>query len=157
MAAINQPLVAERKMTSTADLPEYAVETKALTKIYKASGSGPPKQVLSDVDLAVTRGSIFGLLGPNGAGKTSLLRVLSGVWPAAEGAVVALPAAPRVLFVPQRAYTPPQASLAELLLYPAPPSAANAAAAAGGGARMLEALGWAGLAHLASTPAALRD
>jgi len=79
MAAINQPLVAERKMAPTADLPEYAVETKALTKIYKASGSGPPKQALSDVDLAVPRGSIFGLLGPNGAGKSTLINILAGL------------------------------------------------------------------------------
>ena len=51
-------------MTPTADLPEYAVETEALTKVYKPSGSAPPKKALSEVDLAVPRGSIFGLLGP---------------------------------------------------------------------------------------------
>lgn len=121
-----------------------------------APGAEGAPLLLQGLSLRLLKGQRLLVRGPNGAGKTSLLRVLSGVWPAAEGAVVALPAAPRVLFVPQRAYTPPQASLAELLLYPAPPSAADAAAAAADGARMLEALDWAGLAHLASTPAALR-
>ncbi len=34
---------------------------------------------LTDVDLVVPRGSIFGILGPNGAGKTTFLKVLSGL------------------------------------------------------------------------------
>ncbi len=37
------------------------------------------KTVLSDIQLKIPRGSIFGLLGPNGAGKTSLIRILNGI------------------------------------------------------------------------------
>ncbi len=33
--------------------------------------------VLDGVDLAISRGTIFGLLGPNGAGKTTLVRILA--------------------------------------------------------------------------------
>ena len=66
-------------MTPTAELPQYAVETEALTKIYKSSGSAPPKKALSEVDLSVPRGSIFGLLGPNGAGKSTLINILAGL------------------------------------------------------------------------------
>ncbi len=79
MVAVNQPLVAEREMTPIAELPEHAVETEALTKIYKASGTAPPKKALSEVDLAVPRGSIFGLLGPNGPGKSTLINILAGL------------------------------------------------------------------------------
>ena len=138
-----------------ADGSDAVLELSGLGVAPPGAAEGAPL-LLQGLSLRLLKGQRLLVRGPNGAGKTSLLRVLSGVWPAAEGAVVALPAAPRVLFVPQRAYTPPQASLAELLLYPAPPSAADAAAAAADGARMLEALDWAGLAHLASTPAALR-
>ena len=79
MVSVNQPLVVYLPMSSSANLPEYAVETEALTKIYKASGSAPPKKALSAVNLAVSRGSIFGLLGPNGAGKSTLINILAGL------------------------------------------------------------------------------
>ncbi len=100
------------------------------------------------------RPRLFPATRPNGAGKTSLLRVLSGVWPAAAGSVAALPPPERVLFLPQRPYAPPTASLRDMLLYPRPASAEGGAVADDGA--MLGALQWAGLAHLAPTAAALR-
>jgi ABC-2 type transport system ATP-binding protein len=50
---------------------DLAIEAHGLTKSY---GSTP---VLSGLDLAVTRGSVFALLGPNGAGKTTTVRLLT--------------------------------------------------------------------------------
>ncbi len=44
-------------------------------------------QVLFDVDLEIRQGEILGLLGTNGAGKSTVLRVLSGLSPAARGQV----------------------------------------------------------------------
>jgi inositol transport system ATP-binding protein len=43
---------------------------------------------LNDVSLDVRRGEILGLLGENGAGKSTLLKILSGVQPPSEGAIV---------------------------------------------------------------------
>ena len=42
---------------------------------------------VSDVDLQVREGEVFGLIGPNGAGKTSLIDALTGYTPTAGGRV----------------------------------------------------------------------
>ncbi len=47
-----------------------AIETKHLTKVY-GSARG-----ITDVDLVVPAGVVFGFLGPNGAGKSTTIRVL---------------------------------------------------------------------------------
>ena len=62
-----------------ASLPECAVEVRGLDKRYAASGHGPPKHALIEVDLAIPRGALFGLLGPNGAGKSTLINILAGL------------------------------------------------------------------------------
>ncbi|HET9076387.1 MAG TPA: ABC transporter ATP-binding protein [Acidimicrobiales bacterium] len=42
---------------------------------------------ISDLDLAIPEGSIFGLIGPNGAGKTSSFNVITGVYQVSEGII----------------------------------------------------------------------
>ncbi len=50
------------------------IEMRGLSKNY---GSGAKQTVaLSNLDLSVNRGEIFGYLGPNGAGKTTTIRLL---------------------------------------------------------------------------------
>ena len=49
---------------------DLAVETQGLSKDY-GSGRG-----LFDLDLAISRKSVFGYLGPNGAGKTTTIKLL---------------------------------------------------------------------------------
>ncbi|MBQ5724414.1 MAG: ATP-binding cassette domain-containing protein, partial [Muribaculaceae bacterium] len=57
------------------------LEIKSLNKQY-----GQLK-ALDNVDLDVTRGSVFGLLGPNGAGKTTLLRIINSILVKDSGSV----------------------------------------------------------------------
>ena len=49
------------------------IETAGLTKIY-----GSQKSV-SDLNIHVRRGRIYGLLGRNGAGKTTTMKMLLGL------------------------------------------------------------------------------
>jgi ABC-2 type transport system ATP-binding protein len=61
---------------SSAALPDDAVAVRGLNKTYRSKGSAP-KQALIDIDLSISRGSLFGLLGPNGAGKSTLINILA--------------------------------------------------------------------------------
>ncbi|UTH74080.1 ATP-binding cassette domain-containing protein [Chromobacterium sp. IIBBL 290-4] len=45
------------------------------------------RQLLREVSLSLQPGELLMVLGPNGAGKSSLLKLLSGLWPAQEGSV----------------------------------------------------------------------
>ncbi len=69
---------ANSRPTATA-MPDYAVETRLLSKTYGARGRQPAKLALDAVSLTVPRGSFFGLLGPNGAGKSTLINILAGL------------------------------------------------------------------------------
>lgn len=66
---------------------QTAIATAGLTKHY------PGVQALSDLDLEVPAGSIYGFLGPNGAGKTTALKLLAGLTRPTKGtaAVAGIP------------------------------------------------------------------
>jgi ABC-2 type transport system ATP-binding protein len=62
-----------------AALPDYAIEVRGLSKVYRGTKKAPGKEALKGIDLQVPRGSFFGLLGPNGAGKSTLINTLGGL------------------------------------------------------------------------------
>ncbi|HEX2051240.1 MAG TPA: ABC transporter ATP-binding protein [Actinomycetota bacterium] len=45
-------------------------------------------RALSDIDLTISEGEIFGLIGPNGAGKTTLFNCVTGAYAPTEGQVL---------------------------------------------------------------------
>lgn len=45
------------------------------------------KDSLTNINLEIREGSIFGLLGPNGAGKTTLISIMCGIFSPTEGKV----------------------------------------------------------------------
>src|SRR3569832_419456 len=57
-------------------------ETSGLSHRYAQQ-----EPVLTDVNLKVPRGSIYGFLGPNGAGKTTTLRLILGLLRKQKGTV----------------------------------------------------------------------
>ncbi len=54
----------------------YAIESEALTKVYKQRWTKNEMRAVDSLSLRVEEGSTFGLLGPNGAGKTTFVKML---------------------------------------------------------------------------------
>jgi len=52
---------------------DKVIEIKNLTKVFK-NGRG-----ITDINLDINRGDIFGFLGPNGAGKTTAMKIMTGL------------------------------------------------------------------------------
>ncbi len=55
---------------------DTALVTKNLRKVYKLGRGKKEKVALSDLNIEVSAGVIFGFLGPNGAGKTTTIKLL---------------------------------------------------------------------------------
>ena len=63
----------------TGDPTAAAISIRGLTKHYGSV------EALTDLDLEVRRGEVFGFLGPNGAGKSTTIRTLLGFLHATSG------------------------------------------------------------------------
>ncbi len=62
------------------------IEIKNLLVKYPSPKRGvPPKTAVSELNLEIRSGEVFGLLGPNGAGKTTTMNVLLGFVNATAG------------------------------------------------------------------------
>lgn len=46
------------------------------------------KDLVSDVNIHVARGEIYGFLGPNGAGKTTVMKMITNLWKPTNGTVI---------------------------------------------------------------------
>lgn len=108
--------------------------------LSEASLSLPDGRVLlANAALTVAPGERVMVAGPAGCGKSTLFRAMGGLWPFAAG-TLAMPAAERTLFLPQRPYLP-IASLAAAVAYPDAPEIY-------GNERIAQALVDCGLPHL---------
>ncbi len=67
--------------------PKNAIEITNLNKTYKATGKSPANTALTDINLSIRKGSIFGLLGPNGAGKSTIINIMAGLTIKTSGSV----------------------------------------------------------------------
>lgn len=63
---------------------ETVIKTISLTKQYGK------KTVVKDLDLKVTKGSIYGFLGPNGAGKSTTMKMILGLAKPTKGSIEVL-------------------------------------------------------------------
>ena len=74
----------------------FIVEVRGLTKRYAGVTAA------DNVNLAISRGEVFGIIGPNGAGKSTLVGLIGGAVKPSSGTIIyageditALPAAER--------------------------------------------------------------
>ena len=66
-----------------------AIETRNLTKIYKATLDTPEVRSLEGLDLSVAENEVYGFVGRNGAGKTTTIKLLcSLIAPTAGDALI---------------------------------------------------------------------
>ena len=63
-------------------MSQYVIETKGLTKEYNG------KRSVSDLNLHIKNGRIYGLLGRNGAGKTTTMKMILNLIDSSDGEVV---------------------------------------------------------------------
>ncbi len=59
----------------------YILQTSQLTKRVGE------KELVSKVDLHISRGEIYGFLGPNGAGKTTVMKMIANLWKPTSGTI----------------------------------------------------------------------
>ncbi|MBD2872440.1 ABC transporter ATP-binding protein [Paenibacillus arenilitoris] len=62
-------------------MSEWVIETKGLSKRYRG------RYAVSNLNLKIAKGDIYGFLGPNGAGKTTTIRMLLGLIKPTNGSV----------------------------------------------------------------------
>ena len=62
----------------------YIIQTNNLTKSIGG------RQLVTDINLHVKKGEIYGFLGPNGAGKTTVMKMTTNLWKPTKGTVEVL-------------------------------------------------------------------
>ena len=91
------------------------IETKKLSKVYEGGVfAGNDVHALTELDLEINKGEIFGYLGPNGSGKTTTIKLLLGLIFPTSGSIkilgnsdIASPAVrSKIGFLPEGAYYP---------------------------------------------------
>lgn len=59
----------------------YVLKTSHLTKVYNG------KEAVSNVNMNIPKGKIYGFLGPNGAGKTTIMRMITNLVKPTDGEI----------------------------------------------------------------------
>ncbi len=83
-ALSNERASSTRLPNETGDI---ILQTRDLSKTYRAMFARSGKVALQDLTIDVRRGEIFGLVGPNGSGKTTTLKLLLGLLKPTSGTV----------------------------------------------------------------------
>jgi ATP-binding cassette subfamily C protein len=82
---LKETAVALQKAPELIELPAPARNLKVEKLTVAAPSSG--RVLLSDVEFQLEAGQAVGVIGPSGGGKTTLVKALTGIWPALRGSV----------------------------------------------------------------------
>lgn len=115
--AMHDAIAAEEAKTISREEGKAAV--LAVDKLGIRLPDGKP--LVADASLSIASGEAVLITGRSGSGKSTLFRALAGLWPFGKGSI-RLPAAAKVMFLPQKAYMP-QGTFADVLTYPEPAEA----------------------------------
>jgi len=77
------------------------IRTDGLTKVFKDFWLRTKVTALSDLNLSVNSGEIYGLLGPNGSGKSTTLKLLLGLLHPTKGNISIMDKSPRHILTRQ--------------------------------------------------------
>jgi ABC-2 type transport system ATP-binding protein len=103
---------------------ENVVVTVGLAKVFKDFWLREKVTAVSDLDLQIRAGEVYGLLGPNGSGKTTTLKMLLGLLFPTRGRIAVFGRPPtdvsvksRIGFLPEESYLYPFLDARETLDY----------------------------------------
>ncbi len=92
------------------------VQAVALTKAFKDFWRRPRVQAVTDLDLSIRQGEVFGLLGPNGSGKSTTIKLLLGLLFPTRGRVAVFGRPPTDVAIKKRiGYLPEESYLYQFL------------------------------------------
>lgn len=67
-------------------MPEYVIEIKSLTKIYKTGKTD--FKALNNVDLKIRKGDFVAIMGPSGSGKSTLMNIIGCLDRPTSGSII---------------------------------------------------------------------
>lgn len=87
------------------------VQTAGLTKVFKDFWRRPKVEAVSNLNLTIQPGEVFGLLGPNGSGKSTTIKLLLGLLYPTKGRISVFGRPPtdvavkkRIGYLPEESY-----------------------------------------------------
>ncbi len=105
-------------------MSETIIELKDVEKTFRDFWLNPTVHAVKGLNLAITKGEVFGLLGPNGSGKSTTIKMILGLLAPSAGSITLFGLPPRSVearkklgYLPELSYLHPFLTARETLKY----------------------------------------